>query len=162
MFTNQEPRPAEWLHSRKCLAAAVIAAVENLRDEEGSSDLAFRLAMQDGPLAVADGYLADGLMTCICPEPETCGATYPPLAYVSCTLPAGHAGDHEDSASDAPSTLAWAEPFGDIDRTEPCDEHGLAGCSNAFCVAEAGGIDRAAEADYRAHSSSITGVYEAP
>ena len=70
MFINPAPRPAEWLHNRACLSAAVIAAVQNLHDEEGGSDFTFRLAMQDNPLTVADGYLADGLMTCVCPEPE--------------------------------------------------------------------------------------------
>ena len=55
------------LHSRQCLGAAIIAAVENVRDEEGQTDHRFRIEAQDNYfLHLADGYLADQTMTCRC------------------------------------------------------------------------------------------------
>lgn len=70
-------RPAEWLHHPRCLAKAVIAAVENLRDShlDAKADathlaLDFRVALQENmPLEWADGYLLDGTTECVCPEP---------------------------------------------------------------------------------------------
>jgi hypothetical protein len=126
MFNDPTPRPAEFLHSRACLAAAVIAAVENLRDEDRQTDLAFRLALQDNVLAVADGYLADGLMFCRCPEPEVCGAQY--LDYDTfCTLDAGHDGDHTSPTGDDDGVWAWAptcagsgHPVGAASRCATC------------------------------------------
>lgn len=60
-------------HSRGCLANAVIAAVENLRDDYTTcaDEAAFRAALAAGPavptlLEIAEGYLSDGLMTCRC------------------------------------------------------------------------------------------------
>ena len=62
--------PAEYLHSSRCLAHALICAVENLRDSHSATAagaLAFRLALQDGtPLAWADEYLASGTADCLC------------------------------------------------------------------------------------------------
>lgn len=61
-------------HSTRCLAQAVISAVENIRDEEVWTDEGktrrltvdeFRARMAD-VVAVADGYLADGLQDCRC------------------------------------------------------------------------------------------------
>ena len=55
------------MHTKVCLASAVISAIQNLRDEEGMSDFEFRIAMQNNvPLARADGYLTDGLSNCNC------------------------------------------------------------------------------------------------
>lgn len=68
MITNETIRPAEHLHSKKCFASALIAAVENLRDLENFSDLEFRLAVQgNDPMHAADDYLATGTATCTCP-----------------------------------------------------------------------------------------------
>lgn len=65
-------RPPEWLHEKRCLAAAMIAAVENLRDVGASimNDHGFRIAMQEGyALRDADSYLNEGIMTCTCTAP---------------------------------------------------------------------------------------------
>jgi hypothetical protein len=57
------------MHSKRCLAASIIAAVENLRDAEGVDDFSFRIDVQNNvPLTWADGYLNDGTMTCSCGE----------------------------------------------------------------------------------------------
>lgn len=57
-------------HDRRCVAAAVIAAVENLRDDhDGHPHLSDFRAGVEAPgllLSWADGYLADGLMPCTC------------------------------------------------------------------------------------------------
>lgn len=54
-------------HTKECLAASVIAAIQNLRDMEGVTDFDFRIMMQDNKmLTEADGYLSDGTMTCTC------------------------------------------------------------------------------------------------
>lgn len=58
------------MHSKQCLAAAIIAAVENLRDAADSS-FDFRIAAQEDAFIIeADGYLSDGTMTCTCGEYE--------------------------------------------------------------------------------------------
>jgi hypothetical protein len=75
MITNQTPRRPEHLHSKRCASAALIAAIENLRDLENFSDLEFRLAIQaNDPKEMADGYLADGLISCQCPPCFCCPA----------------------------------------------------------------------------------------
>lgn len=62
-------RTPEQGHTKRCLANALICAVENIRDDEGQSDTDFRLAAQDNIfLREADGYLADGIATCLCPS----------------------------------------------------------------------------------------------
>lgn len=69
MMNLPDPKPREHLHTKKCLAHAVICAVENLRDTNGT-DLEFRVHLQDNlPLEWADSYLSDGTVTCLCPEP---------------------------------------------------------------------------------------------
>jgi hypothetical protein len=56
-------------HTKKCLARAIIAAVENARDALDTFD--FRIYAQENRfLADADGYLADALMDCVCGERE--------------------------------------------------------------------------------------------
>jgi hypothetical protein len=68
MFITDAPKPPEWLHSKKCLAEAMISAVQNARDAEDFSALEFTLWAQDGgALADAHEYLNSGLQTCICP-----------------------------------------------------------------------------------------------
>lgn len=55
------------LHSRRCLAEAIISAVQNLRDEAGQDDHGFRIEMQNnGALPLADLYLNTALQTCTC------------------------------------------------------------------------------------------------
>lgn len=55
------------MHQKKCLAAAIIAAVENMRDNEEASDFDFRIVAQDNTfLTMADEYLDEGMMTCQC------------------------------------------------------------------------------------------------
>lgn len=55
------------MHSRRCLAEAIISAVQNLRDEVGQDDHTFRIAMQGNePLQLADLYLNTGLQSCTC------------------------------------------------------------------------------------------------
>lgn len=67
MITDTRPMPPEHLHSQRCLAHALICAVENIRDERGQSAHDFRLRMQDGEaLTQADDYLATGLVDCQC------------------------------------------------------------------------------------------------
>lgn len=57
------------MHSKRCLAAAIIAAVENLRDTEGMTDMDFRMEVQaNRQVEWADSYLNDGTMTCSCGE----------------------------------------------------------------------------------------------
>lgn len=54
-------------HNRYCVAAAVICAVENIRDEEAMTDDRFELEMQNGTLLdIAVGYISDGLTACRC------------------------------------------------------------------------------------------------
>jgi hypothetical protein len=79
MFNVKQNRTAEQGHEKECLAAAMIAAIENYRDDISSS-LDFRQSAQRNEfLEVADGYLADGTFTCLCPpipDPTTeCGVT---------------------------------------------------------------------------------------
>lgn len=63
-------RPPEWMHERRCLARAIISAVENLRDSDAFTDLGFRLQMQDNhALTEADDYLNTGMVDCICTAP---------------------------------------------------------------------------------------------
>ena len=77
IFNDDHTRTLEEGHSARCLAAAMIAAIENMRDrvaEDTKADAgddrtvtAFRLLAQDNaPLTWAEGYLADGTMTCTC------------------------------------------------------------------------------------------------
>ena len=56
------------MHSKYCLARAMISAIENARDIAGFSDYDFRLEAQDNFLHVADDYLDTGTVICICPE----------------------------------------------------------------------------------------------
>jgi hypothetical protein len=73
MFIHEPtPKPREWLHTKECLAEALIAAIENARDSDtGYSDFEFRIALQNNELLEwADDYLADGTKTCICPNKE--------------------------------------------------------------------------------------------
>jgi len=54
------------MHTKSCLASAIICAVENARDA-ADSDFDFRILMQEGAaLSWADGYLSDGTATCSC------------------------------------------------------------------------------------------------
>lgn len=62
------------IHSKACQARAIIAAVENIRDmhtfgpanrERGLTVKEFRTEVARA-VEVADGYLADGLMDCVC------------------------------------------------------------------------------------------------
>lgn len=56
-------------HTPRCLANAMISAIENMRDLEGQTQCDFRIMAQDNtPLTWADSYLADGTQTCICKE----------------------------------------------------------------------------------------------
>jgi hypothetical protein len=67
-------RTPEQGHTKACLAAAMIAAIENLRDSCGSSigdedeaDHFFRINVQDNiPLQWADMYLESGTSQCLC------------------------------------------------------------------------------------------------
>lgn len=54
------------MHAKRCLAEAIISAVQNARDEH-ISDFDFFIRSQDeGFHRVALGYLEDGLQTCTC------------------------------------------------------------------------------------------------
>lgn len=64
------PRSLEMGHTKQCLAASMIAYIQNIRDDEGLSDVGFQLVAQDGIVHPAYDYLADGLMNCICPDLE--------------------------------------------------------------------------------------------
>ena len=68
-------RTPEQGHTAPCLAAAMIAAIENIRDavtylSPGEDTVVpFRIAMQNGePLREAEDYLNTGLMDCRCPR----------------------------------------------------------------------------------------------
>ena len=66
MFNDPTPPPAEWLHSKECLAEAIISAVQNLRDDLSTAH-DFRLNVQANlPLQWADEYLTSGTQTCTC------------------------------------------------------------------------------------------------
>lgn len=55
------------VHSKSCLAAALISVVENWRDAEDISQLEFRIAAQDNTFFTeADAYLTDGTVPCRC------------------------------------------------------------------------------------------------
>jgi hypothetical protein len=59
------------LHTKACLSAAIICAVQNARDEEGMTDFDFRILVQENrPLEWADEYLSTGTATCLCPVEE--------------------------------------------------------------------------------------------
>jgi hypothetical protein len=53
-------------HKRHCLAASMIAAVENFRDAAVIMDAEFAEFAKRDVLATAEGYLSDGTMTCQC------------------------------------------------------------------------------------------------
>ena len=56
----------ETLHTKDCLAGAMISAIENMRDGAGS-DFDFRIMAQDNlALVWADDYLASGTSVCRC------------------------------------------------------------------------------------------------
>lgn len=64
-------RTPEQGHTKRCLAAAMICAIENARDTEDLGDIEFRILMQENiALTWADDYLATGTATCTCPEVE--------------------------------------------------------------------------------------------
>lgn len=64
-----QPQDPNKLHSKHCLAEAVISAVQNWRDVPGFSDVDFRIWLQDGhALQQADDYLTTGLQSCICEQ----------------------------------------------------------------------------------------------
>jgi hypothetical protein len=70
--TYLRPRTVEDGHTHRCLAAAMIAAVENARDAEDMYQGEFRSLLASGEvLGWAEGYLADGTMTCTCGPVET-------------------------------------------------------------------------------------------
>lgn len=54
------------VHTRRCISNSMIAAIENWRDDEYATDAEFLTAAQGKIFATAEGYLAEGLMTCIC------------------------------------------------------------------------------------------------
>lgn len=77
IFNDDHTRTLEEGHSARCLAAAMIAAIENMRDrvaEDAKADAGddrtvtpFRLLAQDNaPLTWADEYLVSNTTTCIC------------------------------------------------------------------------------------------------
>lgn len=70
-------RSPEQGHTPKCLAHAMICAIENARDSayedaRGNADMAqftFRVLMQENVgLVWADSYLSDGTVTCLCED----------------------------------------------------------------------------------------------
>lgn len=66
---NAGTRTAEQGHTKRCLANAMISAIQNLRDDEEESDFDFRIAMQDNySLVLADDYLTweGNFSICIC------------------------------------------------------------------------------------------------
>lgn len=81
MFINSPLPSVEWDHDKSCYAEAVIAAVQNLRDDESIGRFDFAMAVQGGGHEtdlknVAIGYLLDGTMTCTCRR--TCKHGLPP------------------------------------------------------------------------------------
>lgn len=90
-------RTPEQGHTRRCLAKAMIAAVENLRDD-AVSDLEFRTGLQEGlPLQWADLYLTEGMTVCLCPDLEA-----PELV-----------GDIPPTSTDYPVTPGSPDPLSD-------------------------------------------------
>jgi hypothetical protein len=65
MFLDQ-PKPREYLHTKRCYARALICALENLRDNEGVSDHEFASTVQtpDSIRFEADMYLYTGTCSC--------------------------------------------------------------------------------------------------
>jgi hypothetical protein len=68
-------RTPEQGHEPKCLAQAMITAIENIRDLEGVGLVEFRQMVQTPGyvLSTADAYLEGGDVECICPPPEDDG-----------------------------------------------------------------------------------------
>ena len=61
-------RTPEQGHTAGCLAKALICAVQNMRDANGSDDHEMRLMAQNNTMLVwADKYLAERLTQCYCP-----------------------------------------------------------------------------------------------
>jgi len=61
-------RTPEQGHTAPCLAKAMVAAIENARDQMGPGVYLFRIWAQDNTaLQWADEYLATGTTQCICP-----------------------------------------------------------------------------------------------
>src|ERR1041384_2371290 len=61
-------------HSKRCLAKAMICAVENFRDAEAITLTEFVEFAQRDVLTTAQGYLADGLLDCSCALLDRTGA----------------------------------------------------------------------------------------
>jgi hypothetical protein len=55
-------------HTKACLASAIIAAVENWRDDEDVTDFGFALEAQSNFLHTATEYLDSELADCLCPR----------------------------------------------------------------------------------------------
>lgn len=102
MITDTRPMPAEYLHSSKCLAHALICAVENMRDSH-SDALAFRMAVQENrQLSWADEYLASGTADCLCHSwdiAETTGQRQGHIWQATCAC--GWEGEHHLSPGKA-------------------------------------------------------------
>lgn len=116
MITTPRPMPAEYLHSTRCQASAMISAVQNLRDQDSEHPHDFRMAMQDGyALTIADEYLTTGTADCICHHWDL-ATTADGLAHGVCSCgwegmsvddqfaAAAHARQHTEDAISA----AWA------------------------------------------------------
>lgn len=80
MFQNNIKRTPEQGHSVRCLAQAMISAIENARDarselfggDEYTQEVEFRLWAQDNiALQWADEYLKDGTADCLCDPIDT-------------------------------------------------------------------------------------------
>ena len=55
------------MHNKRCLAKAVISAIENKRDLEGVTSQEFRGWVQNGSSLIwAEWYLDEGTVTCTC------------------------------------------------------------------------------------------------
>lgn len=55
------------MHTKVCLASAMMSAIENFRDSADVTDVDFRIMAQSNKvLHEADAYLAEGLSTCRC------------------------------------------------------------------------------------------------
>lgn len=128
--TATAARTAEQGHEPYCLAHAMICAIENARDVEGQTLVGFRQwAQGNEALTWAEGYLADGTATCLCPpiaEPE------PTLVRCTdCDLTGGGRMVSVDGGwkcEDCDDFLAWADLTLEanerqVDVIDPDDAH---------------------------------------
>lgn len=124
MLTNHPVRRAEHAHTKRCLAAAMIASIENARDLEFFTDFDFAIYAASGaPINEARGYLLDGTASCSC----NADGTNPCLQ--SCC---------DYGLVDG---IEWSEPVRDCDKEFGVHDHDDAECGRMLDTMNGIGVD---------------------